>query len=190
MAYQLVGDAGVTLVSMAVMISTFGTLNGSMMTGPRIFFAMADDGLFFRKIASVHPRFQTPYVAITLAAVLAIGFVMARTFEQLAETFVIGIWPFYAGGVAAVYMLRRKHPDMIRSYKAPGYPVTPALFVVAALFVVGNAVWTDSANSLALLSGNTAPEGTGATLATFLIILLGIPAYLIWNRLAAPSGRS
>src|SRR5262249_2957876 len=75
-AYRVVGETGVKLVSIAVMISAFGTLNGSMMTGPRIFFAMADDGLFFKKIAAVHPRFKTPHVAISLAAVLAIIFVM------------------------------------------------------------------------------------------------------------------
>ena len=100
---------------------------------PRIFFAMADDGLFFKKIAAVHPRFKTPYVAISLAALLAIVFVMVRTFEQLSDTFVLGIWPFYALGVAAVYPLRRTRPDLPRSYKTLGYPVTPALFILAVL---------------------------------------------------------
>ena len=135
-AYRIIGDSGVKLVSIAVMVSAFGTLNGSMMTGPRIFFAMADDGLFFKKIASVHPRFKTPYVAISLAATLAIIFVLVRSFEQLADTFVLGIWPFYALGVAAVYRLRRQRPDLARPYKTFGYPVTPALFILAVMWSI------------------------------------------------------
>jgi amino acid transporter len=182
-ALRLVGETGVTLVSLAVMISAFGTLNGSMLTGPRIFFAMADEGLFFRKIASVHRRFKTPYVAIGLATILATVFVMVQTFEQLADTFVLGIWPFYAGGVAAVYALRRKRPDLVRPYRVIGYPITPALFLLAALFLIGNALVTDLINTASLLSGKVAPAGTGGTLLVFGVIGLGVPAYLIWNAL-------
>ena len=89
------------------MLSTLGTLNGSILTNPRVFFAMAADGLLFRKIAAVHPRYQTPYVAIALAAVLGIIFVLLRTFEQLADTFVTAILPFYALGVASIFVFRR-----------------------------------------------------------------------------------
>jgi APA family basic amino acid/polyamine antiporter len=164
-ASHLIGSAGVTLVSLAVMISAFGTLNGSMMTGPRIFFAMADAGLFFKKIAAVHPRFRTPHVAIGLAALLASIFVMFRNFEQLADTFVLGIWPFYAGGVAAVYSLRRKSPGLPRPYRVPGYPVTPAVFLAAAILLLANALL---AERMALL--------------VFGIIATGIPVFWIWHR--------
>src|SRR5438132_1460355 len=156
-ASHLIGGAGVTLVSLAVMISAFGTLNGSMMTGPRILFAMADDGLFFKQIAAVHPKFKTPYVAILLATVLAVIFVMVRSFEQLADTFVLGIWPFYAGGVAAIYTLRRKQPNRPRPYRTWGYPLTPALFLAAAIFLLGNALIT------------------GEAIIVFGIILVGVP---------------
>jgi amino acid transporter len=187
-AFRIVGETGVKLVSIAVMISAFGTLNGSMMTGPRIFFAMADDGLFFKKIASVHTRFQTPYVAISLAATLAIVFVLIRTFEQLADTFVLAIWPFYAGGVAAVYVLRRKRPDLPRPYRTLGYPVTPALFIIAAAFLFGNALWEDFTYYGARLAGTpTTSTGSGALLVLG-IVLLGIPAYFIWR--AAHSRRA
>jgi APA family basic amino acid/polyamine antiporter len=181
-AYRIVGPAGVRLVSLAVMISAFGTLNGSMMTGPRIFFAMADDGLFLKKIASVHPRLKTPYVAILLAAGLAIVFVMVRTFEQLADTFVLGIWPFYAGGVAAVYALRRRRPEMPRPYKVLGYPVTPAIFLLAAVFLVGNAIVDDVRNVLMYFRTGAAASGTGGTILVFGIILAGIPVYVLWRR--------
>jgi len=162
-AQRVVGNVGVKLVSLAVMISAFGTLNGSIMTGPRIFFAMADEGLFFKKVAAVHPRLKTPYVAIWLAAAMGAAFVMVRNFEQLADTFVLGIWPFYAGGAAAVYVLRRKRPDLVRPYRVWGYPLTPAIFLVAALFLLGNALVT------------------GTALLVFAILLLGIPAYWVWK---------
>jgi amino acid transporter len=192
-AYRIVGEAGVKLVSIAVMISAFGTLNGSMMTGPRIFFAMADDGLFFKKIAAVHPRFKTPYVAISLAAVLAIVFVMVRTFEQLADAFVLGIWPFYAAGAAAVYALRRKRPDLPRAYRTWGYPITPALFILAVVLLVGNALVEDLTHGLrdsfsyyrALFTGSALPYESSGALLVFAIVLAGIPAYFIWNALHA-----
>jgi basic amino acid/polyamine antiporter, APA family len=183
-AYRIVGDVGVKLVSIAVMISAFGTLNGSMMTGPRIFFAMADDGLFFKEIALVHPRFKTPYVAISLAAALAIFFVLVRNFEQLADTFVLAIWPFYAAGVAAVYALRRKRPDLPRPYKTLGYPITPALFILAVVILIGNALINDFnnlGNYRLLFSGRHTPSDWSAALMVFSIILLGIPAYFIWR---------
>jgi basic amino acid/polyamine antiporter, APA family len=179
-AFRVLGNAGVSLVSIAVMISAFGTLNGSMMTGPRIFFAMADDGLFFKKIASVHTRFKTPYVAIWLAAALAVVFVMVRTFEQLADAFVLAIWPFYALGVAAVYTLRRKRPDLPRPYRTLGYPVTPALFILAALFLLGNAL-LDDLKYYGVISVVSPPSATSGALMVAGIILAGVPAYLIWQ---------
>src|SRR5262245_16931583 len=181
-AAALVGNVGVNLVSIAVMISAFGTLNGSMMTCPRIFFAMADSGLLFKNIEAVQPQYKTPHVAIALAAVMASAFVMVRNFDQLADTFVLGVWPFYAGGVAAVYVLRRKRPELQRPYKVWGYPITPAIFLAAALFLLGNAIVTDFANTSALLRGLTTPEGTGTTLAVFAILLAGVPVFWLWKR--------
>jgi amino acid transporter len=181
-AYRIIAETGARLVSIAVMISAFGTLNGSMMTGPRIFFAMADDGLFFKKIASVHPKFKTPYVAISLAAALAIVFVMVRTFEQLSDTFVLAIWPFYAAGVAAVYTLRRRRPDLPRAYRTLGYPVTPALFILAVMVLIGNALWTDLRYYAAKLGGETLPSEWSGALMVAAIVLAGIPAYYLWNR--------
>lgn len=182
-AQRMIGRAGVTLVSLAVMVSAFGTLTGSMMTGPRIFYAMADDGLFFKRIASVHPRFETPYVAIGLAAALAMCLVMVRGFERLADTFVLGIWPFYAAGVAAVYALRRKHPDLPRPYRVLGYPITPALFVLAASLVLGNAIWRDASSVAKWVATGKSSVGTGETLLVFVIILMGVPVFIVWERL-------
>src|ERR1051325_4056920 len=144
----LFGRAGVVLVSVFVMISSFSSLNGSMLASPRVFFAMADDGMFFETIAKVHPRFRTPYVAIMLAALLGMALVMSRSFEALTDTFVLAIWPFYALSVAAVYRLRRRRPELPRPYRVAGYPVVPALFVVSVIAFVVNSLVNDTMNSL------------------------------------------
>jgi basic amino acid/polyamine antiporter, APA family len=157
----ILGPVGVATVSVVVTISTFGALMSTMLTAPRTFFAMADDRLFFRRLASVHPRFRTPYVAIALAAALGVAFVFARTFEQLTDVFVLSIWPFYALAVAGLYQLRRTKPRLPRPYRVPGYPVVPAVFVGAGLYLVGNALVADP-----LLT--TVP---------FIIILAGVPVY-------------
>ena len=159
----LFGRAGVVLVSVFVMISSFSSLNGSMLASPRVFFAMADDGMLFNAIAKVHPRYKTPYVAILLAAVLGMALVMSRSFERLTDTFVLAIWPFYAVGVAAIYRLRRDRPDLPRPYRAIGYPVVPAIFIVSVAAFVINALINDTTNSVI----------------TFALILAGLPVYEI-----------
>ena len=157
----LIGPIGVSLISIVVMISTFGSVNGSMLVNPRIFFAMAEDRLFFQSMARVHPRYKTPHVAILLTAGLGVFFVLTRTFEQLSDTFVLTMWPFYALSAAAVYRLRRTRPDLERPYRVTGYPFVPAVFILGAVYLVGNALWTD-------------PLWTSVT---FGIVLLGIPVY-------------
>jgi len=157
----LFGSVGVALVSVVVTISTFGALMSVMLTAPRVFFAMADDRLFFRRVASVHPRYGTPHVAIALAAALGVAFVLTRTFDQLADTFVLSIWPFYGLAIAGLYRLRRTRPELPRPYRVPGYPVLPGVFVAAVAYLVGNALVSD-------------PLWTGVTLG---IILSGIPVY-------------
>ena len=161
-AQRLVGAGGVVFVSLTVMLSTFGTLNGSILTSPRIFKAMADDGLLFRPVAAVHPRFGTPWVAISIAAVLGAAFVLMRTFEQLADTFVTAIIPFYALGVASVYVLRRR-ADYDPPFRTPGYPLVPALFIVSTIYLLGNAILDTTSR--------------WPTLAVLGIILLGVPVY-------------
>ena len=137
-AAALVGETGARLVALLVAVSTFGTLNGSLMTGPRVFFAMAEDGLFFRRLARVHPRRGTPSGAIALSIALGVLFVSVRTFGELADQFIVGIWPFYALAVAAVFVLRRRRPEEVRPYRTWGYPWVPAVFVLAAVGLLVN----------------------------------------------------
>ena len=127
---------------------------------------MAEDGLFFKPIAWVHPKFQTPAAAILLCAALGVGYVSIRTFEQLADSFIIGIWPFYALAVGAVFVMRRRAPDLHRPYRTVGYPFVPIVFLVASILMLGNSVI----------------EQPVSTLINFGIILLGIPVYLFWTR--------
>lgn len=158
------GQLGVALVSVVVTISTFGALVGIMLAAPRVFFAMSDDRLFFDVVARVHPRYKTPHVAISLAGALGIVFVLTRTFDQLADTFVLTIWPFYGLAIAGLYRLRRLRPDLPRPYLTPGYPVVPAVFIAAVTYLVANALVTDPVWSSV----------------TFAIVLAGVPVYYLF----------
>ncbi len=160
----LFGRIGVSFVAVVVMISTFGSLMGSMLASPRIFFAMADDGLLLGPVAKVHEKFKTPHVAIGLATVLGVAMVMTQTFEQLTDTFVLAMWPFYALSVAAIYTLRKSQPQLNRPYKVVGYPFVPAVFIVAAIYLVVNALMNE-------------PVWTSIT---FAVVLLGLPVYYLW----------
>jgi basic amino acid/polyamine antiporter, APA family len=173
-ADKLVGAAGVAFVSVAVMISTFGTLNGSVMTGSRVLFAMAADGLLFKPVAIVDKRFQTPSVAIALEAGLGVVFVLLGTFEQLADTFVTAIVPFYALAVGSVFVLRRR-PDFRPPFRVPGYPVVPAIFIVATILLLGNAIID--------------PTSRVPTLAVLGVILLGIPIFYLSKGGRTANGR-
>ncbi|MEO8637002.1 MAG: amino acid permease [Gemmatimonadales bacterium] len=165
-ASLLVGSAGIIAVSAAVAVSTFGTLNGSMMTAPRIFFAMADDGLFPATIARVDAKTGAPTAAILLAGGLGVLFVLVRTFTELADQFVIGIWPFYAMAVGSVFILRRTRPELPRPYRTWGYPVVPAIFLLASVFLLGNYLVSEP----------------GAFAVDIGVILTGLPVYWGWKR--------
>jgi amino acid transporter len=154
------GQAGVSFVAVAVMLSTLGAVNSHMLGIPRIFFAAADDGIVFRPLAKVHPRYHTPYVSIILIGVMGIGFELMGTFEQLADTFVLTVWPFYGLAVAGLFRLRRRAPHAT-SYRVPGYPIVPAIFIAACIYLVGSALLED-------------PKWTTIT---FAVMLLGVPIY-------------
>lgn len=164
--------AGGAIIAVVVMISTFSSVNGSMMTAPRIFFAMADRKLFFQAVARVSPRFQSPGAAIWLATGLGVTYVLFNNFQQLADKFVLGIWPFYIMAVIGVFTLRRRSPDLPRPYRVFWFPVVPIVFLIASTGMVVNAFLTD-------------PVNTGIT---FGIILAGIPFYFLWQRQAGRSG--
>ena len=165
----LLGGVGTGLIAALVMLATFSGLNASLMVGARIFFAMGDRGLLFRAVARVSPRFDSPSVAIWLCTGLGVVYVLQNDFAQLADKFILGIWPFYALSVAAVFVLRRRRPDLPRPYRVWGYPIVPAVFLLASAGMVANALVTDPAN-------------TGVTL---LIIAAGLPVYWLRGRIGS-----
>lgn len=163
-AQRLIGPGGVVFVAVTVMLSTFGTLNASLFTTPRIFFAMADDKLFFPAVAKVHPKYLTPWVAIALTAGLGALFVLTRSFEQLADAFVTAFLPFYALAVAAIFRLRGR-PEYRPSFRVPLYPVVPLLFVVSVIYLLAN--------------GFINPASRWMTVSVFGVLLAGVPVYYL-----------
>lgn len=161
-AERVMGTPGVTFVSIVVMISTFGTLSAVMITGPRIIFATAAEGMLFKPLAKVHPRYGTPYVSIATVTTIGVVFVLMGSFEQLADAFVTAIVPFYAMAVASIYVLR-KRADYSPSFRVPLYPVVPALFVLSTTYLLLNAIIDESSR--------------WATLGVIGAILAGIPVY-------------
>jgi len=164
---SLVGPTGGKIIALAIFISTFGTAGIYTLTAPRIYFAMANDGLFFKKIASVHPRFGTPAAAIiaqTGVALLLIFF--WGTFENLISYVTFTDWIFFTMAGASVFLFRKRRPDAERPYKTWGYPVTPAFFVILSAWFVLNTVFTKPVEAIAGL----------------LFLAAGVPAYLWWKK--------
>lgn len=161
----LFGPVAAKLVSAAVLVSVFSAANGLALTGPRMYYAMGRDGVFFRSLGSVHPRFGTPATAIAAGGAWAILLTLWGSFEQLLTYVVFASWLFAALAAASVFVLRRRHPKAARPFRVPGYPLTPALFILAALAIVANTVFARPQQALA---------GLG-------IVLVGTPAYLFWK---------
>lgn len=161
-----IGPVGATLVAAVILCSITGAANGNVLTAPRVFFAMARDGLFFRKFADVHPKLLTPHVSILATGAWAAVLSVTGTFEQLATYVVFGQWIFFGLTVGAVMVLRRKRRDLERPYRTWGYPVTPVIFIAAALFISLSTLVTEPTHAVTGLA----------------IILAGVPAYLYWRR--------
>ena len=153
------------LVTIPILISIFGAANGIALTGPRVFYAMARDGVFFQTLARVHPRFGTPALAILASAAWSAFLALSGTFEQLLTYVVFAGWGFFALAAASIFVYRRRRPDAPRPFRTPGYPVTPAVFIVVATVIVLNTLVSRPQQALL---------GLG-------IILLGTPAYLWWS---------
>ena len=161
-----VGPIGASIVAAAILCSIAGAANGNFLTTTRVFYAMAKDGLFFRQIADVHPKYHSPHVSIVATGVWSAILSLTGTFEQLYTYVIFGQWLFFGLTVAAVIVLRRARPGLERPYRTWGYPVTPLLFIAAAAFIAVNTLIAQFWQSIA---------GLG-------IILLGVPAYFWWSR--------
>jgi len=156
------GPIGADLVTIVILLSILSAANGTMLTTPRVYFAMARDGLFFSWLGTLHPQYATPAPAILVAAMWASVLAVSGTFEQLLNYVVFSAWIFYGLGAAAVFVFRRRLPGP-RAFSVPGYPVTPILFLAAAGLLVANTAVTRPI---------IAAGGAAA-------VAVGLPAYLL-----------
>ena len=162
----VMGPAAGGLIAAAIIVSMYSAAHATVITVPRVYFAMARDGLFFRRLTEIHPRYGTPAVAIVSSCAWAVVLALSGTFEQLLTYVVFIGWIFYALGAAAVIALRTRRPDAVRPFRVPFYPLTPVLFVSAGAMIVLNTVYTQ-------------PRDSAIGIA---VVLAGAPAYLIWKR--------
>jgi len=154
------------LISAAVIFSVIGALNGVILCTPRVYYAMAKDKLFFKKVAQLHPRFRTPGFAILIQAIWASVLVLSGTFEQLITFVMFAIIVFWMVTAASIFKFRKKYPEMLRPYKTWGYPIIPIVFILATLGIIINTIIEHPQESL---------TGIG-------IIIIGIPVYFFWQR--------
>ena len=162
------GARAAAWITAAMVVSAFTTLNSSILTGARVPYAMARDGLFFRVADGIHPRFRTPSGAIVFQAVLACLMVLTGQFEDLFSLFIFVQWIFNALAIASVFASRRKEPDLPRPYRTWGYPVVPGIFVAGALALTVN-LWL---------------QRPGRSTIGLLLILVGLPFYRRWSRMS------
>jgi len=163
------GRPGMIVMAVAIMVSTFGCNNGLILAGARVYYAMAADGLFFKQMAEVHPRFGTPAFAVIAAALWSALLALAGSFSELLSYVVFSGWIFYALAAASIFVYRKRTRGIASPYKVPGYPATPILFILAAAAVVINTI---------IVRFGKSPGRTALALG---IIVLGIPAYFVWR---------
>jgi basic amino acid/polyamine antiporter, APA family len=173
MLNRIQGSAGAGAVSIAAMISIFAALNGSILTGARIPYAAARDGLFFRAAAGVHPVFRTPGASILILSAWSAVLVLSGKYDDLFDFVIFGSWILYAMATASVFVLRNKRPDLVRPYRTIGYPLVPMLFLAGATILEISTLWTKPKQSIAGI----------------VLILLGLPFYFYWRGRNRPAGK-
>lgn len=159
------GPWAAKLVALAILISIFSAANSIALTAPRVYYAMAKDGLFFHRLAEVHPRFRTPALAVIASSTWAATLAATGTFDQLLTYVVFSGWLFYALGAATIFVYRRRGSDQASPYRVPGYPLTPLLFILSAGALVINTIATQPLRAAVGLN----------------VVLLGTPVYFIWR---------
>jgi len=169
-AAVLFGPTGARLVSIAVAFSTFGCLSSTILYCTRIYLAMAQDGVFFRSLARIHPRYRTPTTSIVTQGVWAIALTFSGRYDQLYTYVVFAVFLFHAATGVALLVLRRKRPAQPRPYRVWGYPFVPVVFILTAMAFVAN----------------TLRERPFESLWGLVMLVLGLPAYLLWRRRSAP----
>lgn len=174
-AVKAIGPIGGGVVAAMVMISTFGTSNGTIMASSRVYFAMARKKMFFTPIGRVHPKFKTPSNALIIQATWSSVLVLSGSFDDLTDTLIFVSWIFYAFGALGVFVLRKKMPNAERPYKVFGYPIVPIIFILVAFMFVGFTLYNDIVN---YMEGRS--EIINSLFGLFLVSL-GIPFYIYFK---------
>ena len=168
----VLGKKAGVIVALTILVSTFSAANSVLLTAPRVFYAMANDNLFFKKLAEVHPRFKTPAAAIVTLGVWSAVLACAGNFAQLIGGVIFIGWVFYGLGAAAIFPIRRASGDKPIPYRVPGYPWTPIVFVLAAGTIVANAIYRAVQD----------PSQFKNLVVAIVLFGLGVPAYFFWRR--------
>lgn len=175
-ARTALGQYAGAFIAASVMISTFGTSNGTIMVSARVYFAMSRKGMFFKLFGNIHPKFATPSNALILQAFWTSMLVLSGKFDDLTDMLIFVSWIFYAMGAYGVFVLRKKMPDFPRPYKVPGYPIIPAIFIAFASIYVIVTLYFDIVN---YYSGKTQIINS---LFGLLLVALGLPLYFYFNK--------
>jgi len=168
----VLGKKAGVIVALTILISTFSAANSVILTAPRVFFAMANDNLFFKGLAAVHPKFKTPAAAIVALGVWSAVLACAGNFAQLIGGVIFIGWVFYGLGAAAIFPIRKASGDKAIPYRVPGYPFTPIVFVLAAGAIVVNAIY----------SAVRDPSQFKNLVVAIVLFGLGVPAYFFWRK--------
>jgi amino acid transporter len=163
---HVIGRSAATWITVAMAISALGSMNSSVLSGARVPYAMARDGIFFKIAGGIHPKFRTPSRALVFQGVLASIMALTGTFEELTNLFIFAAWIFYGSAVITLFRLRKTEPDLPRPYRCWGYPWVPGLFVAGALALTLN-IWI---------------QRPGRSSIGLLLILAGLPFYRMWAR--------
>ena len=167
----MLGGRGAGLMAAAIMISTFGCVNGLVLAGARVYYAMAKDGLFFSSVGKINPKYHTPAMSLMISAVWAATLTLTGSYSQLLDYVIFAVVLFYILTIAGIFRLRRTRPEAPRPYRAWGYPVLPLLYIAFASFV-----------ELALLTNKDKALQSFAGLS---IVAIGVPVYFLWRRRTA-----
>jgi len=180
-AKAFLGNFGGAFIVLAVMLSTFGTANGSIMTSARVYFAMAKKKAFFPSLGTIHPKFHTPAVSLIVQCVWANILILSGSFDTITDMLIFVSWIFYGLGAFGVFVLRKKMPDAHRPYRVPGYPVIPAIFVLFSVFFVFITLYNDINN---YVINNFAPGEPRIIKSLFglLFVAIGIPLFVYFRR--------
>ncbi len=172
------GGWGGSLIAVAIMISTFGAVNGTVMMSARVYYAMSKEGLFFNRLKNVHPRFKTPGPSLIVQGLWASLLVLSGTFDQLTDMLIFVSWIFYASAAYGVIVLRKKMPEVHRPYRVWGYPIVPVLFIIFAAVYVVFTLYSDISN---YVNGRVPLINS---VMGILLMVIGIPGYLYWKKKA------